>query len=251
MRFLFVLISLIYLCKPTQAEPWPGLEITTLCPDFYIYTTYGDPGNGQAYPANGMYLVDQSGVFLFDTPWDTTLFNALLDSIQMRHHKKVIGCIATHFHEDRTAGLQHYRKLGIPTYTSSLTDQYAQQKNHPRAEFLLKNDSTFTLTNHSFQTFFPGHGHSPDNILIWFPQEQILYGGCFIKSSVAKGLGNLSDANINAWWIAVQKTMDSFPTPAFIIPGHDEWKGNKSLEHTKRLLKKEMSKTGNRKSTKK
>ena len=85
-----------------------NIEISHLTGDFYIYTTYSLVA-GSLFPANGMYLVTDSGVAMFDTPWDSTQFQPLLDSIQARHHKRVILCIATHFHEDRTAGLEYYR----------------------------------------------------------------------------------------------------------------------------------------------
>ena len=42
-------------------------------------------------------------------------------------------------------------------------------------------------------------GHAPDNIIIWFEKEKILYGGCLIKSVEARDLGNLSDANIKQY----------------------------------------------------
>jgi metallo-beta-lactamase class B len=84
-----------------------SLKITPLTGEFYVFTTF-DSYKGNLVPANGMYLVTSDGVMMFDTPWDTTQFQPLLDSIKSRHHKNVVLCIATHFHEDRTGGLQYY-----------------------------------------------------------------------------------------------------------------------------------------------
>jgi metallo-beta-lactamase class B len=94
-----------------QAEK-PKLNISHLTGDFYIYTTYNTYQDSQV-PANGMYLVTDKGVVLFDTPWDTTQFQPLLDSIQLKHHKSVVLCIATHFHSDKTAGLEYYKQQGL------------------------------------------------------------------------------------------------------------------------------------------
>ncbi len=52
-----------------------------------------------------MYLVTDSGAVLIDTPWDASQTKPLLDSIVKRHNKKVVVCITTHFHDDRTSGL--------------------------------------------------------------------------------------------------------------------------------------------------
>jgi metallo-beta-lactamase class B len=92
------------------------LQISHLTGDFYIFTTY-NLYEGSRIPANGMYLVTDRGVVLFDTPWDTTQFQPLLDSIKTRHTKRVVLCLATHFHDDKTAGLDYYRQQGIKTYT--------------------------------------------------------------------------------------------------------------------------------------
>ena len=213
------------------------LEIKEIKKDFYVYTTYGDPGNGELFPANGMYVVTNDGVVLIDTPWDTTQFQPLLESIKIKHNKSVSICIATHFHEDRTAGLYYYRSLGIKTYTTNKTDSLSILRNKPRAEFLLVNDTTFHLGQYSFETFYPGHGHSPDNIVIWFNNERTLYGGCFIKSCDSDSPGNLSDANIPKWIESANRVLTKFPNPSIIIPGHQSFNKKSALEHTLKILK--------------
>src|SRR5450432_1522174 len=75
-----------------------GLKISHLTGNFYIFTTFNSY-NGNRVPANGMYLVTGDGVVMFDTPWDTTQFQPLLDSIKNKHHENVTMCIAIHFHE--------------------------------------------------------------------------------------------------------------------------------------------------------
>lgn len=190
------------------------------------------------FPANGMYLVTVKGVVLFDTPWDTTQFQPLLDSIKTRHNLNVIMCISTHFHNDRTAGLNYYKQKGIRTFTTKQTDDLSKEKNEPRAEYLIYQDTTFNLGQNSFETFYPGKGNSPDNIVIWFGKEKILYGGCFIKSTETESPGNLSDANINEWIISVKRVQAKFDKPNYIITGHQDWTSKNSLTHTLKLLKK-------------
>jgi len=211
------------------------LEISHLTGDFYIYTTYGTY-RGVPVPANSMYMITSKGVVLFDTPWDSTTFQPLLDSIQIRHHKEVILCIATHFHEDRTAGLEFYRKKGIRTYTTLKTDSLSAKHDEKRAEFLIYKDTVFAIGQHSFRTYYGGWGHTPDNIVIWFDKEKILYGGCAVKSVEAEDLGNLSDANVKEWEATIRKIMDQFKNPNYIIPGHNDWTSREALTHTLKLI---------------
>lgn len=234
----FAFICYCLLASASLSGQSPKLVITPLTGDFYIYTTYGDPGNGSLFPANGMYMLTKKGAVVFDTPWDSTQFQPLLDSIEARHHQKVILCIATHFHADRTIGLSYYKRKGIPTYTTVLTDEISRQREMPRASNLVANDSSFQVGGHLFQTIYPGKGHSPDNIVIWFPEESILYGGCFIKSTEAKTPGNLSDANIDEWIVSLNKIQSMCRNPAFVIPGHQSWESNKAVEHSIEVMRK-------------
>ncbi|HNL66363.1 MAG TPA: hypothetical protein PKL81_14805, partial [Ferruginibacter sp.] len=109
MRIVLLTIACISCLANAFGQPEKDkLAIAHLTGDFYIYTTY-NTYEGTRVPANGMYLVTNSGVVMFDTPWDTTQFQPLLDSIKRRHNKNVIMCFATHWHSDKTAGLEYYR----------------------------------------------------------------------------------------------------------------------------------------------
>jgi glyoxylase-like metal-dependent hydrolase (beta-lactamase superfamily II) len=220
----------------------PKLTITHLTGDFYVYTTYNLYGK-EYVPSNSMYLVTNKGVVMFDTPWDTTQCQPLLDSIQQRHHQQVVLSISTHFHEDRTGGLAFLQSKGVKTWSSFQTLELCKQRGEKQAAFYFTKDTTFNIGNHHFQTYYPGAGHAPDNILIWFGKEKVLYGGCFIKSTEATSLGNLSDANLQEWPLSIHKVINKFPVPKYVIPGHEGWSNNRSLQHTLQLLKTHNNKT--------
>ncbi len=212
------------------------LKIAPLTGDFYIYTTY-NTYEGYQVPANGMYLVTGNGVVMFDTPWDTTQFQPLLDSIQLKHNKSVVMCFATHWHSDKTAGLEYYRQQGIKTYTTSLTDELSKKNNKKRAEFLMAKDTVFNLGQYSFETYYPGEGHTADNIVIWFKKEKILYGGCLIKGADDENLGYLGDANVTAYASTLKNVQAKCRNPKFIIIAHSDWKNINSLNHSLKMAK--------------
>jgi glyoxylase-like metal-dependent hydrolase (beta-lactamase superfamily II) len=234
---LFLFLSL----KLFGQKQTPALKISHLTGDFYIYTTYKSI-DGNPFPSNSMYLVTNAGVVMFDTPWDSREFQPLLDSIERRHKKKVVICISTHFHSDRTAGLDYLKQQGVKTYSSKQTYELCKERNEKQAEFTFNADTTFTVGDHSFQTFYPGEGHSEDNIVIWSEKSKVLYGGCLIKSTENADLGNLADANLAAWEISIQKVINKYPSYKYVIPGHLGWANNQSLTHTFNLLKKNQGK---------
>ena len=220
---------------PTTRQGHPALTITHLTGDCYVYTTYGLAG-GEPYPANSMYLVTGKGVVMFDVPWDSTQDQPLFDSIYSRHHQRVVLCISTHFHEDRTAGLSYLKQRGIPTWSSLMTKELCRLHHNSEAANVFTKDTTFTVGDYSFRTFYPGAGHTKDNIVIWVPKARVLYGGCFVKSMEAPDLGNLADADPVAWPTSVRRLIKEFPDPDFVIPGHLAWTDKRSLLHTAKLL---------------
>jgi metallo-beta-lactamase class B len=215
----------------------PKLKITHLTGDFYIYTTYNTYENSKT-PAHGMYLITNNGVVLFDTPWDTTQLQPLLDSIKIKHNSTVNVCIATHWHSDRTEGLEYYKQQGIKTYTTVLTDEFSKKNNKKRAEFLMTKDTVFNVGQYSFEIYYPGGGHTEDNIIAWFNKEKILYGGCLIKGAKAKNLGYLGDANIEEYETTLLKVKKICPDPQFIIVSHHDWTSTHSLKNSIKLAKK-------------
>lgn len=214
----------------------PPLTIVPLTGGCHIYTTY-HPVNGVPFPSNSMYVVTDSGVVMIDTPWDTEQVAPLLDSIERRHGMPVVMCLATHFHDDRTGGFDILKSRGIPTWSSVQTARLCTEHGNPVAAFTFMRDTTFSVGGMEFRTFYPGRGHTHDNIVVWFPAEKVLYGGCFVKSTEAAGLGNLEDADVRQWPGSVKKVMKNFPDRAFVIPGHQSWESPEGLEHTLELLR--------------
>lgn len=232
----FFLAILCFSSMTLAAQDKVKLRIQHLADSFYVYTTYKDL-NGFSFPSNSMYLLTHKGVVLFDTPWDTSQFQPLLDSISNRHHLEVVLLVATHYHDDRTAGIEYYRSKGIKTYSSKLTYDLCKEHHEQQAEFYFVNDTAFSIGGHRFETFYAGEGHTKDNIVVWFDGNKILYGGCLVKSTENESLGNIADANLKAWTPTIKKIIKKYPRPKYVIPGHFGWVSKNGLKHTLKLLK--------------
>ena len=72
--------------------------------------------------------------------------------------------------------------------------------------------------------------------VVLFEGEKILYGGCLVKSTESKELGNIKDANVDQWGQSINNIMRKYPTPKYIIPGHLGWTDPEALKHTLALL---------------
>lgn len=213
------------------------LEIHRLTGEFYVFITYKNL-DGVLFPSNGMYVVTDSGVVMIDTPWNEEETQPLLDSIENRHGKKVTFCISTHHHDDRSAGLNVLKAEGVSTWSSRFTRYLCRKKKQAEAEFVFETDTVFVFGDLVLQTYYPGAGHTHDNITIWFPREKIYYGGCFVKSLENHDLGYIADAFPDEWPVSIKRAMSRYPDISWVIPGHFAWGNRKLLKHTYRLLKK-------------
>lgn len=236
-KFCLVFLCVLYSSSSSAQESVSGLDIFHIRGNIYAYTTY-KIYEGSKFPSNSMYMVTDQGIVMFDTPWDSTRLQPLIDSFYARHGKKPILSVSTHFHADRTEGLDLLRKAGVKTYSSQQTKNLCIRRGEEVPEFSFLSDTALHFGNQTVEIFYPGEGHTSDNIVIWFPQEKVLYGGCLIKSTEATDLGNIADANLSEWKESIKKLMKRFPLAEVVIPGHQGWENSRSLQHTLYLLEK-------------
>lgn len=85
-------------------------------------------------------------------------------------------------------------------------------------------------------TKFFGEGHTKDNVVGYFPSENILFGGCLLKELKASK-GYLGDANISAWSNTVEKVKREYPDVKIIVPGHGKYGNHELLDYTIKLFK--------------
>ena len=228
-------VAVLYLLLPGEVQAQYDFQFRKISDHCWVFTTWRDLGNTQ-FPANGMVVIDEQQALIIDTPWDTTHFQTLLDSLS-NYKATPIAVVSTHFHNDRTAGLTFYSQKDIPTFSSSLTRQLCIEKGEPVAQYSFKSDTTFVVGNVRVHTFFPGAGHAPDNEVIYVENDKVLFGGCLIKSYEANNLGNLSDADLSAWPGSLQKLTDHFGEAKIIVPGHQDWQQPTSIRHSLLLLR--------------
>lgn len=221
---------------PAMSAQSPGLDVSSLTGQVHVYITWQDIG-GRPFPSNSLYVLTDSGAVLIDTPWDTTQCQPLLDHIRRHHQQEVVLVLATHFHDDRTGGFPFFRRRGIPTWSFAPTLALGRKRGEATAAFVFGQDTVFHIGGKTFEVFHPGGGHTADNVVVWLPEDRILFGGCLVKSVESRGLGNTADADLAAWPLSIRRVMARYPRPRWVIPGHQKWsRRHTALKHTLRLL---------------
>ena len=190
--------------------------------------------NAQGIPSNGLVAVTSHGLLLVDTAWTAPETEALLQWGQTHYRLPWIGAVITHDHADRDGGLDALVRRHIPVAAVDLTVAKLAARGVHDVTVLFKANSGLFHDPRGFDAFYPGGGHTSDNIVVAFPK--VLFGGCLVKSAEAKDLGNTADADLTSWPAAVRNVAAHYPQTT-IVPGHGavDQTGH-ALQHTLDLL---------------
>jgi len=206
------------------------LTIQLIADNVYMHTSYKHIQGYGLVDSNGLIVVEGNTAYIIDTPWSEQDTQTLLNWA----HKKglsIAASLSTHWHEDRTKGIALLNQKGVATYTSTMTAEFLKQNNKPLPLNTFAGEH-FILKEKLIEAYYPGPGHAKDNIVVWLPQQQMLFGGCLVRALAWHSLGNLSDADVSQWAKSVAKLIAHYPQAKIVIPGHGRIADASMLKHT-------------------
>ncbi|PJZ44756.1 subclass B1 metallo-beta-lactamase [Leptospira brenneri] len=213
----------------------PSLELERIKESVWKHKSFGIV-NGNIMPSNGLVVVTSRGIVLIDTAWGLEQTIELEKLIQEKFKKEILFVVISHSHEDRSGGVPLFLKKGIPVYTSSRTGKLLSAKSMTGLRAVLDIQPRIPAGDQTVEVYFPGEGHTSDNIVVWLPDTHILFGGCLVRPLDAKDMGNTKDANLGEWENSVKKVLARYPDAEVVVPGHGDWGKLDLLRHTIRLL---------------
>lgn len=250
--FLVAIISPNLLLHPSRAHPSPGtftstqqtstpeyesenLIINKLSDHVYQHISYLNTDSFGRVPCNGMIVVNRGEAVVFDTPATNETSEELIGYLTGKLHVKIKGIVATHFHNDCVGGMEAFHQSGVPSYAENRTIAFLKNKGTPQPQNGFDTKLTLKVGNQKVYATYLGEGHTPDNVIGYFPEDKAMFGGCLIKE-VGAGKGNLEDANVQAWTATVRKVKARYPQAKIVIPGHGEVGGTELLDFTVKLF---------------
>lgn len=212
------------------------VSVRRIAPGLWMHVTSDTIGGGAVYPANGMLLETDSGGILVDTGWNDRQAEVLL------RWARGIGqpvrlAIVTHAHRDRNGGVGAVRRAGVPVRGHRLTGELSLREGVAGVDSLAGLDLRPVLAGTGAEVYFPGAGHAPDNVVVYFPRQRVLYGGCLVKADTATTVGNVADADVPGWPAAVARVRDRYPAARQVVPGHGAVSGPAALSVTERVIR--------------
>lgn len=241
MRYLYTLTFLL-LPFLIQAQQTPSLKTVTISDDLkliqisdqvWIHRSYMTTEEFGRISANGIIYINNSEALVGDTPTNEAQSVLLLDWLK-EQEVAVKAVVVNHHHVDAVGGLQAFHKHSIPSYGHTLTQDLTE-------DVLLKPWHTFSdsmaldIGSETIKAYYFGKGHTDDNIALWIPEEQTLFGGCLVKSLKA-GKGYLGDATVEDWPNTIKNIQQYFPEIKTVIPGHGAHGNTDLLDATIRII---------------
>jgi glyoxylase-like metal-dependent hydrolase (beta-lactamase superfamily II) len=211
------------------------LSISKLADGVYLHHSYKNVSNFGLVEANGLVVIKDKQAFIIDTPWTDSDTKKLVDWITQQGFTPAAS-ISTHSHQDRAGGIGYLNRQGITTTVSETTQQILAKNDKPTAKSTFAG-MQYILKTDLVEVYDLGAGHTKDNLVVWLPTQQILFGGCLIKSLNSSTLGYTGEADMQQWPLTIAKVQAQFPQVKIVVPGHGKVGDKALLEHTIELLK--------------
>jgi metallo-beta-lactamase class B/metallo-beta-lactamase class B GIM len=234
-RLIPAIIQLFLVVNAIADEEVPDLQIEEIQGGVYLHKSFNHVSDFGLLSSNGLVVVDKGKAFIVDTPWSARDTEKLVEWINKKNYT-LQGSLSTHSHDDRTAGIEWLNARAIPTYASALTNEFLRKEHKAMAKISFDSEE-FSLGDGLMEAFYPGAGHTQDNIVVWLPESELLYGGCFVRSLTSRGLGYTGEADIENWPSSVDSVLSRYPKVKIVIPGHGKPGDIQLLIHTKALAR--------------
>lgn len=231
-RILFLLLISAPLAQAQQ------VLLKQVTKNTFIHTSYLQTDDFGHVPCNGLVIRNGQQALILDTPTDDQSAKELIRLVQDSLHCKIMTVVPTHFHSDCLGGLKAFHEAGISSIANVLTLELAKNSGVEIPKNGFRDSLTLEIGRGKVVIKFLGQGHTRDNVVGYFPSEEVLFGGCLIKELDASK-GYLGDANVDDWSATVEKVKKAFPRLKKVVPGHGEAGDSSLLDYTWKLFAKQ------------
>lgn len=245
MKKYLLILMLCFLCGLTvyADSSTRKVELTKINPRIWVHTSYFSFA-GNLTPSYGLLAITNEGIVLVDTPWTNEQTQELLKMVKDKFNQSIHLAIFTHWHGDRIGGIDTLIAEHIETASTAFTAELAVKAGFQKPQRMINPKvEAFRVGDLTFETYFPGPGHTMDNIVVYFPKTRVLYGGCLVKPMNMTNLGNTADGDVTQYPNTIREVMKRYPKAKIVIANHgtSPWGDFGLLQHTLELAEKQAA----------
>lgn len=237
------------IAKPEgSANKLPAPSLEKIAEGVWVHKSYETIEPYGSVLSQGLVIVENDQAIIIDSAWNNADTELIIDLVREDLNATPVLAIPTHAHADKMGGLAEFKKAGIDTVAYDLTNEDAVARGFEAADRSFLPSFTFgkitapdagdppTLNEGpNIEVFFPGEGHTRDNIVVYVPSAKVIFGGCLIRPGSASTMGNTADGNVDTWAASVRAVADAFPDAEIVVPSHGKAAGRELLDHTIQL----------------
>ncbi len=213
-----------------------AMKINQITENTYVHITYLNTEEYGLVACNGMLVINGGEAIVFDTPSYDSVATELIQWIESEKQAEVKGVVVNHHHIDCLGGLGVFHERGIPSYASNTTINLALKDGVETPKIGFSEVLRLKAGKIPIENRFFGEAHTKGNIASYVKKEDILFGGCMVKSLKA-GRGNINDANLEEWSNTIDQIIEEYPKLTTVIPGHGPVGQKNLLEYTAGMFK--------------
>jgi metallo-beta-lactamase class B len=233
----FMLMTVPMMGAQEKIDLRKDVEVYPLAPGIWRHVTYTPMEGWGLVPANGLIVQDKEHAAMIDTPWTPEQTAILLDWVEKNLKAKVEVVVVGHHHVDCLGGLPEIRKRGIRSIGLDMARELALAEKVEAPQETFTNVYELKVGERKLELFYPGPGHTADNIVTWIADQKVLFGGCLVKSAYARTLGYTKEADLTAWPATLANLRSKYPNVKIIVPGHGDPGGWELVDNTLKLIK--------------
>ncbi len=232
------LLAILGWAATGQAQPAQTLTPIQLSPAvWYVQglSALGSPAN-QNFISNAAFIVTTQGVVVIDALGSPALAQQLIAAIRQVTPQPISHVIVTHYHADHIYGLQVFKALGarilahhaarsyLHSDTARLRLQASRQELAPwidastelvEADQWLDADHELLLGGLRLQLRHVGPAHTPEDLVVYLPQERVLLAGDLVFRARIPFVGQADSRR----WIQALDNLLALDV-RLIVPGH-------------------------------
>jgi len=195
----------------------------------------GSPAN-QNFISNAGFVITPAGVVVIDALGSPALAQRLLAEIRKHTDKPVTHVILTHYHADHIYGLQTFKAAGamiianehardyLTSDTARLRLEQSRKDLAPwidanthlvPADRWLTGDTELVIGGMRFQIRHVGPAHTPEDEVIYLPDERVLFAGDVVFRGRIPFVGQADSGH----WVTALDSLLTFDAQV-IVPGH-------------------------------
>ena len=249
-NLLIVLCVLRLFCLDARADE--KRELKKISDHVWAYTNVSPKTVTNSFGANAGVIVGEKGVLVVDTLSSAKAGKQFLADIRKVTKLPILWVVNTHFHFDHSWGNcvfvdEGARVIGASPGAKLLAKsgpiEIAQYRKNDVMQKVLEGTTitpatvsftgtiTLDLGGVTIELYAFPAAHAPDNLMVWVPQDKVLFSGdlLFVGCHPFLGEGNLQNWDLDLNTIAAMKAEK-------IVPGHGPLATVKDIEQMKAYL---------------